>query len=543
MKKILFTIVTAVLAFSVQAQTVRTSYFMDKHAHRHQRNPALSPSMGYINFPALGNFYVGLESNLKLSKFLYPLDNGELGTYLHEDVDAKKALKKFSRHGESANLNVNWSILGFGFYTKENRFWSADLNVKVGAGMNIPKDVFGTFKNLNLGQNGGFEWDNLNIAGRGYLELAIGHARDVEIMGHNFRMGAKIKPLVGLFDGRFMFNDFSLKTSREKWTFNADADVSIAGGFLQFKTDSAGKFDGIQTALDADKIEIMDLINFGAAFDFGAVYNMDALLEALLPTLPLKGFTASIGITDLGFIKYKKSTKAGFAKGVDFTGLNLWLERNDTTGKNDWKTDAEDIFAQFDDIMSNLDIQGEGGKVIRGLRSTLNIGLEYSFLNDKMSAGLLWSTHFGLPRRFSELTLSYNLRPVRWYSFSLSTSIWNGFFRSAGWAMNFTPKYGLNFFFGMDYVPFAYTMPLDAMNGFPVGLPIHNLSPNFNFGMTIPLGGNRSAEYGGTKKQRRAARYAEFDATNKKEYRRAKKEQKGFQQSVQNVYQSVELGE
>jgi hypothetical protein len=512
MKKILLTILTAIFAFGAQAQTIRTSYFMDKYANRHQRNPAMSPAIGYVNFPALGHLHLGLQSNMKLSDYLYPVKSkdGQLMTFMHQDISSKQFLRRIGRLGETLNLDGNFNILGFGFYTKHNRFWSFDMNMKANAGINIPKDVFAFLKKLDLGENGGFNWKNLNAAGRGYLELAIGHARDIEILGHDFRMGAKVKLLNGLGDFRLKTDDFSVHTSGAKWTGNADASVSALGGLVIFTEDEEGKFTA-----EIPEFEIANIINLGAAVDLGAVYNMDKLFE-LIPFLPpLKGFTASLGITDLGFIRYKKSSEATFSKDVWFDGAKIYRDTN-----NSIVADVDYFLEQFDDIAKNLQTTGEGGKISRGLRTTTNLGLEYSFMNNKMSAGLLYSTHWGLPRRFNELTLSYNLRPVRWYSLSLSTSIWNGFFRSAGWAMNFTPRYFANFFIGMDYVPIAYT---------PQYVPIHNANFNFNFGMSIPLGGNRSKEYGGTTRERKAIRRAE------------RQQEVAPQQSVQEVYTPVEL--
>ncbi|MCL2027568.1 MAG: DUF5723 family protein [Bacteroidales bacterium] len=533
MKKILITALTAIFALNVQGQTLRTSYFMDKYHMSHQRNPAMSPSMGYVNLPVVGNLFLGLESNIKLADFLYPVgpkNDRQLGTFMHPEISSNQFLRKIGRLGETVGADANISVLGFGFYTKHNRFWSADLNVKVNAGANIPKDVFAFMKQLDLGEDGGFDWKNLNVAARGYVELAIGHARDIEILGHDFRMGAKIKPLVGLVDGRIKVDDLTLRTTAEKWTLNADAYASVLGGLvtLEEKRDAENNLDGVDFGLvDLGNVEIMDLINFGVALDLGVVYNMDNLLEALLPSLPLKGFTVSLGITDLGFIRYKQSTGAAFDKNFWYDGVKVVREK-DEEGKGSWKEDLDYLKDQFDEIAKNIEITGEGGKVSRGLRTTTNIGLEYSFLNDKMSAGLLYSTHWGLPRRFNELTLSYNLRPCRWYSLSLSTSVWNGFFRTAGWAMNFTPKYVFNFFIGMDYFPFAWTPQIGDNWPLPWGLPVYNANFNLNLGMSIPLGGNRHAKYGGTKRERRAER-------------RATREQEGLQQDVRNVYQSVEL--
>ena len=45
------------------------------------------------------------------------------------------------------------------------------------------------------------------------------------------------------------------------------------------------------------------------------------------------------------------------------------------------------------------------------LRSTLNLGAEYTLLNNKLGFGLLSSTQFTQPKAYSELTLSANYRP------------------------------------------------------------------------------------------------------------------------------------
>jgi hypothetical protein len=263
MKKILFIILTAIFAFGAQAQTLRTTYFMDNYANRHQRNPALSPSTGYVNFPALGNFYFGLETNMKLSDYLYPVgpkNDRQLGTFMHPDISSKQFLKKIGKRGETLGLDVNWNILGFGFYTKENNFWSADLNVKIHGGMNIPKDFFAFFKEMDLSDGHEYNWKDLNVAARAYAEFAFGHARDIEILGHDFRLGAKLKLLSGVADFRAKVNEMSLYTSKEKWKFHADADVSLLSSFAKFQKDEDGSFDGIETLED---FAISDLINLG----------------------------------------------------------------------------------------------------------------------------------------------------------------------------------------------------------------------------------------------------------------------------------------
>jgi hypothetical protein len=514
MKKRTIIVLTAVFALNVQAQTLRTSYFMDKYHLRHQRNPALSPSMGYVN--VIGNIQANLQTNMKLSDFLYPGGkDGGLKTFLHEDVSSKEFLKKIGRGGATIGADVNVCLLGFGFYTKENRFWSADLNVKAHGGINIPKDFFDVLKNADFSDGHEYNFKNLNAAGRGYLELAIGHARDI---GKDFRVGVKLKGLVGLVDGRVKFDDFSIYSSQSVWKMRGQGEGSLLGNFVEIEEDDDGKIKGL-TSKEFQVSELIDYMNFGGALDLGVSYNLDRLLGALIPIPLLQGFTASFSITDLGYIRYKKSAQVTIDETVEFTGVKI-THSKDEDGKNTFNGDINYITDRFEDMMSIFHVSdGDGGAISRGLRTTTNLGLEYSFFNDKMSAGLLWSTHYGLPKVFNEMTLSYNLRPVRWYSLSLSTSFAHGFFRTAGWAMNFTPKYGLNFFFGMDYVPFAWTPKID---GLPIGLPVHNFNTNFNFGMSIPLGGNRSAQYDGTKRERKKAR----------------REEKEFQQTI--IHSTIE---
>ena len=483
MKKIIIIILTALFALNVQAQTLRTSYFMDKYSNRHQRNPAMSPAWGYIHLPGLGsqiNLNI-LQSNMKLSDYLYPVGkNGSLATFLHPDVSSKEFLRNIGRGGETIGTDGNLGVLGFGFYTKQDRFWSFDLKVRANGGIAVPKDFFALLKDMEVGLGKTYNLKNFNAAGRAYVEMAFGHARDIN---ENIRVGAKLKPLIGIADVRLRVDDAALYSDQDIIRLNVRASGSALGNFIQIE-DSAGIVKEITTP---ENLAVQDLFGgYGAAIDLGVTWNLDNILGSLLPGLPLNGFTASFGLTDFGFIRYKNAAKAEFNKSFVYDGFYVNVD------DNEFEFNADHITEQFEDLLENFRKVPSDKGVSRGLRTTTNVGLEYSFLDNKMSAGLLWSTHFGLPKVFNELTFSYNLRPCNWFALSLSSSVANGFFRSAGWAMNITPKYGLTFFIGMDYIPFAWTPKLDDFDwGTRLGVPIHNTNFNLNFGMSIPLGGNR----------------------------------------------------
>ena len=94
-KYILSVCIGIALTMGLSAQTLNSSYFMEKMTKRNQLNPALKTPNGYVSFPALGNFYLGVNSNLGLGTFLYPRGN-ELVTFLHPSVPADDFLGKLT---------------------------------------------------------------------------------------------------------------------------------------------------------------------------------------------------------------------------------------------------------------------------------------------------------------------------------------------------------------------------------------------------------------------------------------------------------------
>ena len=66
-KYILSVCIGIALTMGLSAQTLNSSYFMEKMTKRNQLNPALKTPNGYVSFPALGNFYLGVSLPRKSS--------------------------------------------------------------------------------------------------------------------------------------------------------------------------------------------------------------------------------------------------------------------------------------------------------------------------------------------------------------------------------------------------------------------------------------------------------------------------------------------
>ena len=62
-KKLLVAVSVLATVFSAQAQYLRTSYFMEGASTRVMMNPALQPTRGFLNLPALGGISLTAGSN------------------------------------------------------------------------------------------------------------------------------------------------------------------------------------------------------------------------------------------------------------------------------------------------------------------------------------------------------------------------------------------------------------------------------------------------------------------------------------------------
>lgn len=109
-KKSFLVICGLALGMSVNAQYLRTSYFMEGTSSRLQLNPGLQPTRGYFNFPVIGSFNVGASSNvLGVEDIKDILDSGD---NLFENDKLYDRLKDENR----LNVNLNTDILSFGWY-------------------------------------------------------------------------------------------------------------------------------------------------------------------------------------------------------------------------------------------------------------------------------------------------------------------------------------------------------------------------------------------------------------------------------------------
>jgi len=434
----------------------RTGYFMDNATHRHLMNPALAPNRGYLSLPLVGEFSLGVESNLQFTNFIYPPDgDGELLTFLDKSISANDFLSQLSPNNY-LRTDLRTSLVSMGFYTG-NAFWTFDLATRMNLSLNLPYDFF-AFLKQGMSSTEGNEYNihDLSVSSSVFAEASLGYSRNIL---NNLRIGTKLKLLIGGAYVKAGIDSMNINMTPDAWTINTVGRMEAYGKGLTLLTDEDGSING--------KFEMNGpgIGGLGAAIDLGVNYSP-------IPTMEI-----SLALIDLGAIKWNQAniTKARSSGQVTFSGISgLGM---DSIGKQA----ADDQLKSIqDDMLKMADFKkvATSGDVIQRLFPTINAGLEYAVLNNKVSVGALYSNRLMENERYSELTGSLNLRPARWFNLSGSYSFIHGKKETFGFALGFVPAI-MNIFLACDYTFLKVS---------PQFIPLNTLTTNFQLGVSIPLG-------------------------------------------------------
>ena len=437
-----------------------SEYFLPGYNQRHWLNPALMPQFGYFNFPALGMIGVSGQSNLGLNTLFYPLDNGQVGTFLHPDVPADEALSGF-RKNNYMNLNTDISLLSWGWY-EGTSFWSVDLSTHVHADMNLPYEAFEFLKLGMTGDPTEYHMKNVGFNAQAWMSLAVGHARAIT---PEWQVGGKFKFLYSAFDVSGNF---------------PNTDLLLSGDIWKVSTNGSGQMHGIiQPVVDGDSIngfaggDFGRDAGYGIAFDLGFEYRPNYV----------SGLRFSFALTDLGFVAYRRESGVNLDLNGDLVYEGMEISSD---GNGDMKLD----------MSFGMDASVPERTYTRAMFAHMNAGLEYDFYRDMFSVGLLSSTYLNWHHVTTELTASLNIKPLKWLSLAVSYSFLKTR-QSIGWALNITPKWGLNLFFASDYTPLAFNRIKTESGSFKV--PSRQVNAQFMFGISFPIGNNVMVpERGGT---------------------------------------------
>lgn len=452
-KYILSVCIGIALTMGLSAQTLNSSYFMEKMTKRNQLNPALKTPNGYVSFPALGNFYLGVNSNLGLGTFLYPRGN-ELVTFLHPSVPADDFLGKLTPNN-TVELDLGLDIISFGFWAwgGQNTF---NLALKSYSGAYMPKEIF-QFLKTGQKETGITRYDmsNITVSTDNYVELALGHARDIN---DKLGVGAKVKVLVGAAHAEARIDRMDISMSQDEW-FIKQAGHIQASSLLKLETDpETGEITDYDTG-------DFDVAGFGLGFDLGATYEL------------IDNLTLSAALTDIGFMQWNNLTRGETdpTKEFRYTGFDNIGAEDDEEGNNPFDDKADELGDDLEALAKFY--KSDSQSVTNSLRTTMRIGAEYSILDNHISFGLLSTTRFGGHRTYAEGMAAVNFRPLSALHITLNGSVSN-MGSSVGAILNVCAP-GFNLFFGTDYFATKYSKQF---------IPINHARANFCFGINFTFG-------------------------------------------------------
>ncbi len=443
MKKIYLIIVLCVMSVALSAQNP-THYFLEGSISRGFMNPAFAPERGYINLPALGGVDANVSGNLSLSNIFYPV-NGRLVTLLDRDVSSSLSLSGLSTEN-LLGVDTRVNLVGFGAYTKGGKsFWSVDLGLRTQSDLNIPKSLVEFIK---IGKSGSVSDFSAEVSS--FVEVGANYSRPM--LGDRLYVGARVKFLMGIAYANSEFSQFDVSLSNQLWSVETHGSINFAGNGLHVPTKLDDKQ---QIAYDLGAIDygMSAPAGYGAAIDLGASY-------ALLDNLEL-----SLAIVDLGFISWGRShvTSGAINATQTFTGVDISTSQNS----------APDF--SFNDFNFR---PVEASSITQSLRTNVNLGAEYSLMDNMFSFGALYTARVWASKTYHNVTGVANVRPLDWMSLACSYSVADNSANAVGLALNINPSW-INFFVATDMLLSRKT---------PQYVPIEQTMMNLSFGVGIPIG-------------------------------------------------------
>ena len=379
--------ISFLLPTAMQAQYLRSSYFMEGSSTRIQLNPALQPKRGYVNLPGIGSVNAEVATNsLGIQDVIDVFDSD--GEFYNND----KFYNRLKGMNE-VNISANTDVISFGFY-KGKGFWSFNVGARADVDATIPKTMFDYLRATdadNFSWSGeSFDIRNEKLRLNAYIEVGAGYSRAIN---ERLTVGGKAKLLLGAGNINLNINQL--------YMYGKDAGIDSE---FQLKTDAYLEASAKGLDLEEENGYITDLdynsfgiSGYGAGIDLGASYQV------------MKNLTVSAAILDLGFISWGKSSTQ-IAES----------DKNTTIDKNNY-SESSDVL-DFD----LFGLKKKENKSRTTLSPTMVIGGEYGLLNNKLGLGLLSTTRFGQLKTYSELTFSANYRPNTLINTTLSYSMLQG---------------------------------------------------------------------------------------------------------------------
>lgn len=439
---------------------VNTLHFMNYLPYKLYMNPAFQNSCDtYVELPIIST--IGVDANMGALSIndVIKYRDGQMVTFLHPDFNnsERDALYAKLRKNNIIKEEFQTSLLGFGFRLRERGYLSINMSLRQDATGYIPKDLFslalyGTPDSIAVNS---YNLKNTKASANAYVDFNGGYSYRIN---DKWSVGARLHLLLGIANARASFSELSVNAEAQQWRLSGSGVALASVPGIKVKYDEEGKIEGFEFPSQfADFIESYRP-SIGAAIDLGGVYK------------PIKNLSISLSLKDVGFMVWSNSVRAD--GNIDYTFKGIEYKPSD---KNINYGDSILKVLQESYVYNAV---AENRPYVTAMNAKMYAGVEFSFLKDMMSVGLLSKTELNAGRLSEELTLSYNLRPCYWFSLSASYSFISGGFSTLGLGLNLRlPPF--NIYVVGDYMPLYYSAE---------GIPYRSSRINLQTGILLTFG-------------------------------------------------------
>lgn len=449
MKRIRLTALLALLAFtaplatSVPAQPLRGSYFFETSLLRSKLNPAFAPQTDlYISVPVAGYASADILSNVGLGNFLFA-DGDKNYTFLNDRVDAATFFDKLPQKDPFLNARYETDMIGGGYRLNDKLFLTAALSVTGYLNATVPQELLRFAKTGRSGATRNWSIQELKASYLSYATLSAGASYDLGELVPGLSVGGRLKLMTGLKSAVGTLHRLDVKMEDDCFSATTRGEVNLAG-FSYDPEDGFRKDD-------------FKFRGFGAAIDLGAEYRLR--FDGLINGLNLSASVDNLGRLSLGeadrFLTEKTASFEGFQDvGTDF----------------DFQAALDQVTADFSKLLE-LDSAGKN-HLSYVLAPEIHAGIEVPFLNERLSAGLLYS--YNLYK--SHLTLAFNTSPLEWLNLSANYTF--GPSNTFGFYAEYIPAKYVGIFLGFEKASWKTNKHL---------LGIHDFTESLCFGLNVLL--------------------------------------------------------
>ena len=472
----LILVMTSTLPLFLKAQQINTLYFMEDVPVRHILNPSFEPVTDYyLSLPVIGltQFNVG-NNSVSLKDVVYKV-GGRTITFLDPQGD-KNLFYNTLKPNSVVRADLQTNLISFGF-RHESDYWTFTMTEKLKGTINLPKDLFriSLFGAQNI-LNNTFDATGLQGDISAYTESAVGYATQLD---KKWRVGGKLKLLVGSANLSNHNNLVRLNIGIDQVLLQGDGFANYSGPVQLIPGNNSQSFTAVTPTTLGGWLKPSGL---GAGFDIGCEYQLNKKIEL------------SAALNDVGFIHWSANAlNYHSTDNYNFAGINLF-NNNSTVGS------FQDIYNQLvsGNVLSDTIVKvlkkslvsdQTNNSYFTATTAKLNLGFEYSLIQDKLNLGLLSYSQLFRFIVTEEVTASVNSHPYNWLDASLSYSLVNGRFSTYGAGLGIKTGF-IHWFVAADYIPF-YKASLSLSDlGFTnssVNIPIPYNSTTFNVsaGMNI----------------------------------------------------------